>query len=729
MNSPEKRMQDVDYRQTILLVDDRPENIASLEALLDDGRRELLSATSGERALQLLLEHDVAVVLLDVQMPGMNGYEVARLMRSNRKTRHVPIIFITAIERDEAAAIRGYQAGAIDYITKPVNSVVLQSKVTIFLELDLARRRLQQAYLRLENTKAYYESMLNAAGEGVIGIDRSGVVKFVNPAALAMLASVPGEVVGQAFDQFSETQHGPDQPDPSGSDQHGMSNAEPESVFLRLGRGVSPSVEEAWFRRADGSRFLSSFCRSPLAGKIDGEVIVFQDITERRALEEELRQQTVTDFLTGLGNRNAFKAALHAALEHARRTGGSHVALMFIDLDHFKRINDNLGHEVGDRLLKAVAHRLREQVRAYDVVSRLGGDEFTIVLGDLEFPDDAATVARKILNALRQPFTLDDGLDVAIGASIGIATWPECGEDTEALMRTADVAMYQAKRDGRNLYAFYQPEMNTRGQGVLLLEQALRLAVENEAFCLHYQPQVDLKTGRMVGVEGLMRWSHAGQPIEPSVFVPILEDTGLMVRAGQWVFAAGCKQRMAWAQALPADCTISLNVSARQFADKFLVQAIHRILEQYQLPPSQLELELTESILMSNTDSTRSVLKALKGMGIRLSVDDFGTGYSSLAYLKQFPLDALKIDKQFIRHLTTSDKDAAIATSIIQLAHNLELEVVAEGVEDAEQVDALQQLGCDIAQGYYFGRPMPADAVPTFPVRQPEAMLRPRPVP
>ncbi len=718
MNSPEKRIQELDYRQTILLVDDRPENIASLEALLDDGRRELLSATSGERALQLLLEHDVAVVLLDVQMPVMNGYEVARLMRSNRKTRNVPIIFITAIERDEAAAIRGYQAGAIDYITKPVNSVVLQSKVTLFLELDLARRRLQQAYVRLENTKAYYESMLNAAGEGVIGVDRAGVVKFVNPAALAMLASVPGEVVGQEFDQFSQAQHGPDQLE--------VGIPEQDSIFLRLDRAVSPAVEEAWFRRADGSRFLSSFCRSPLAGRIDGEVIVFQDITERRALEEELRQQTVTDFLTGLGNRNAFKAALHAAIEHARRNGDSHVALMFIDLDHFKRINDNLGHEVGDRLLKAVAHRLREQVRAYDVVSRLGGDEFTIVLGDLEFPDDAATVARKILNALRQPFTLGEGLDVAVGASIGIATYPECGDDTEALMRTADVAMYQAKRDGRNLYAFYQPDMNSRGQGALMMEQALRVAVENEAFSLYYQPQVDLKTGCMVGVEGLMRWNHGGQPIEPAVFVPILEDTGLMVRAGQWVFAAGCRQRVAWGTMLPADCTVALNVSARQLADKFLVQAIHRILEQYQLPPPQLELELTESILMSNTDSTRSVLTALKGMGIRLSVDDFGTGYSSLAYLKQFPLDALKIDKQFIKNLTTSDKDAAIATSIIQLAHNLELEVVAEGVENAEQVDTLQQLGCDIAQGYFFGRPMPADAVPDFPIRQPETMIRPR---
>lgn len=713
MNSPEKRMADLDYRQTLLLVDDRPENIASLEALLDDGRRELLAATSGEQALQMLLEHEVALVLLDVQMPVMNGYEVARLMRSNRKTRGIPIIFITAIERDEAAAIRGYQAGAIDYITKPVNSVVLQSKVTLFLELDLTRRRLRQAYIRLENTKAYYESMLNAAGEGVIGIDSQGIVKFVNPAALAMLAATPSEVIGCDISQLRVTV--PAEPD----------DASHAWVFHQLSRAITPAVEEAWFRRADGSRFLSSFCRSPLAGRVEGEVIVFQDITERRALEEELRQQTVTDFLTGLGNRNAFKAALHAALEHARRAGG-HLALMFIDLDHFKRINDNLGHEIGDLLLKAVAYRLREQVRAYDVVARLGGDEFTIVLGDLEFTDDAATVARKILNALRQPFKVRDNLDVTVSASIGIATYPECGEDIESLMRTADVAMYQAKRDGRNLYAFYLPEMNLRGHGALMLEQALRQAVENESFTLHYQPQIDLKTGCMVGLECLMRWSHGDQPIEPSVFVPILEDTGLMIRAGQWVFATGCRQRLAWEGLLPEDCTIALNVSARQFADKFLVQAIHRILEQHRLPPSQLELELTESILMSNTECTRSVLKALKGMGIRLSVDDFGTGYSSLAYLKQFPLDALKIDKQFIKHLTTSDKDAAIATSIIQLAHNLGLKVVAEGVELAEQVDMLQQLGCDIAQGYYFSRPMPADAVPAFPVRQPADMIRPR---
>ncbi len=709
MNSPVRRPPELERRQTLLLVDDRPENLASLEALLDDGVRELLSATSGEQALQLLLSHEVSLVLLDVQMPGMNGYEVARLMRGNRKTRGIPIIFITAIERDEAAAIRGYQAGAIDYIMKPVNSVVLQSKVALFLELDLARRRLQQAYLRLENTKAYYESMLNAAGEGVIGVDEAGIVKFVNPAALVMLASRTDDVIGRRFSQFLL-------PTPVAD------GAEERSPWTELRR--TGASDEAHFLRADGSRFLASYCRSPLAGSVDGEVIVFQDITERRALEEELRQQTVTDFLTGLGNRNAFKAALHAAIEQARRSG-SHVALLFIDLDHFKRINDNLGHEIGDLLLRAVARRLKEQVRTYDIVARLGGDEFTIVLGDLAFPEDAAAVAKKILNALRQPFALREDIDVVVSASIGISTFPGCGEDIESLMRTADVAMYQAKRDGRNMHVDYLPEMNARGHGALLLEQGLRVAVEKEALALHYQPQFDLATGRLVGLEALLRWNHGGSDIPPSIFVPILEDTGLMVRAGQWVIAAGCTQRKAWSGMLPPDCTIALNLSARQFADKFLVQTIQRILEQTGLPPGQIELELTESMLMTNTECAASVLGVLKKMGLRLSVDDFGTGYSSLAYLKQFPLDALKIDRQFIRNLTTSDKDAAIATSIIQLAHNLGLEVVAEGVETDEQLVALDALGCDIVQGFYFSRPVPADAVGNLPLQLPMPLLRP----
>lgn len=702
MGSSVKNILDFDLCQTILLVDDRPDNLASLEAILENGRRQLLKAGSGEEALQLLLDQDVALVLLDVQMPLMNGYEVARLMRGNRKTRNIPIIFITAIARDEAAAVRGYQAGAIDYITKPVNSVVLQSKVALFLELDLSKRQLQHAFTRLEHTKAYYESMLNAAGEGVIGVDANGLVKFVNPAALSLLGSSAGKMIDHAFRYFPV-------------DRDGESGKPEGMLFMPTGSADGSSIEEALFERADGSRFLVSYCCSPLAGKISGVVVVFQDITSRRKMEEELRQQTVTDHLTGLTNRNGFKLALQGALERARRAK-DHVALMFIDLDHFKRINDNLGHDVGDFLLRSLATRLKEQVRSYDIVSRIGGDEFTVVLGGLVDVEDAAIVARKILNVLRQPFLLNDDMRVIVSASIGIASYPDCGDDIDTLMRAADVAMYQAKRDGRNLYAFYMPGMNARDRSALMLEQSLRLGVENEEFTLHYQPQIELATGRLVGLEGLLRWQNGELGnVEPSHFVPILEDTGLMVRVGQWVLSTGCKQRMEWRSVLPENCIIALNLSPRQFADKNLVSEIRVVLKENDLPPWQLELELTEGMLMMDTHYTQGVLHELKEMGVRLSIDDFGTGYSSLAYLKQFPLDVLKIDRQFIRNLTTSDKDAAITTSIIQLAHNLGLQVVAEGVEDAAQMAILKKLGCDIGQGYYFSRPMASEYVPAFP--------------
>ena len=705
MDSPVNNIFDFNYQQMILLVDDRFDNLASLEAILENGRRQLLKASSGEEALQILLDQDVSLVLLDVQMPIMNGYEVARLIRGNRRTRNIPIIFITAVARDEAAAIRGYQAGAIDYITKPVNAVVLQTKVALYLELDLSKRQLQQTFIRLEHTKAYFESMLNAAGEGVIGVDAGGLVKFINPAALSLLGTNLAKMIDHEFRTF---------PVNTEFDNDALAG----SLFLPTERNDGSSIEEALFQRSDGSRFLASYCCSPLAGKIGGVVVVFQDITSRREMEEELRQQTVTDHLTGLTNRNGFKIALQAALERARRAN-DHVVLMFIDLDHFKRINDNLGHDVGDFLLRAVAIRLKEQIRSYDVVSRIGGDEFTVVLGGLEAAEDAAMVARKILHALRHPFSLKDEMRVIVSASIGIASYPDCGDDIDTLMRSADVAMYQAKRDGRNLYAFYIPEMNARDRSAMMLEQSLRLGVENEDFKLYYQPQIDLATGQLVGLEGLLRWQNGEQGnVEPSLFVPILEDTGLMVRVGQWVLSTGCKQRKEWCEALPENCTLALNLSSRQFVDKNLVEVIRLVLEENNLPPWQLELELTESMLMADTNYTQSVLYRLKDMGIRLSIDDFGTGYSSLSYLKQFPLDSLKIDRQFIHNLTTSDKDAAITTSIIQLAHNLGLQVVAEGVEDVLQVAILKNLGCDIGQGYFFSRPIASDRIPAFPRQQ-----------
>ena len=571
------------YQQIVLLIDQSDQAASSLVCFLKTQQAQLLRADSGEQALEMLLEHDVALVLADITQPGMDGYDIARWVRDNSRTRDIPVILLSSGAWDQASIERAHAAGAIDYLSKPVSESVLSSKVAVLLELDRNRRRLRQAISHIDS------------------------------------------------------------------------------------------------------------------------------------LKDQLQRQAVTDHLTGLNNRSGFKAAFRMAMERARRARKS-VALMFIDLDHFKRINDTLGHGVGDFLLTAVAQRLRECVRSYDIVSRIGGDEFSVVLDALDDAAGAAHIAGNILTALRMPFRLEDGMQVTISASIGIASYPECSDDIDLLMQAAGVAMYQAKSDGRNLYHFYMPEMNAKARHRLMLEQALRVAVEDDEFFLHYQPQVDIASGRVVGFEALLRWDHQGiGRVAPSTFVPMLEETGLIIPMGQWVFSTGCRQRHAWGGMLPEQCSLSVNLSPRQFADKNLVPQIRRVLEMNQLPAYQLEIELTESMLMSNTEHTRGLLRSLKDLGLKLSVDDFGTGYSSLAYLKQFALDALKIDKQFIDHLTTSRKDEAIARSIIQLGHNLGMQVIAEGVETADQVEVLQQLGCDVVQGFYFGRPVPAGEVTRLP--------------
>lgn len=692
-----------DYQQIVLLIDSQAEPRASLDRFLDPGQVRLLQADSGEEAQEMLLEYDIALVLANTGQPGMDGFETTQWIRENSRTRHIPVILLSSGVWDHASIGRAYQAGAIDYLGKPVAENVLASKVEVLLELDRNRRRLRQAISHIDSTKAYYESMLNATGEGVIGMDREGSIRFANPAARAMLQVSPAQLVETDFRLFY--------PFPEGS----VPQWEDTPFFHSLRQGKESRIEEATFMRRDGARFPVSVCVSPLAGQAEGLVIVFQDISERKALEEQLRRQAVTDPLTGLNNRSGFKAAFHLALERAHRVKKS-VALMFIDLDHFKRINDTLGHGVGDFLLTAVAQRLRECVRSYDIVSRTGGDEFAVVLDELDNAAAAAHIAGKILTALRMPFRLEDGMQVTISASIGIASYPECSDDVDMLMQAAGVAMYQAKSDGRNLYHFYMPEMNAKARHRLMLEQALRVAVEDDDFFLHYQPQVDISSGKVVGFEALLRWHHDRiGSIAPSTFVPMLEETGLIIPMGQWVFSTGCRQRHAWDGMLPEQCSLSVNLSPRQFTDKNLVPQIRRVLEANELPPYQLEIELTESMLMLNTDHTRSLLRSLKKIGLKLSVDDFGTGYSSLAYLKQFELDALKIDKQFIDQLTTSRKDEAIARSIIQLGHNLGMQVIAEGVETADQVEVLQHLGCDVVQGFYFGRPVPASEVGRMP--------------
>jgi len=451
---------------------------------------------------------------------------------------------------------------------------------------------------------------------------------------------------------------------------------------------------KATFTRADGS----------VAGLI-GTII---DITERKQAEARVLHLAHYDELTGLPNRSMFHQRVGHALVQARRSG-KELAILFIDLDHFKKINDTLGHEAGDRALKLIAERLRGCLRESDTVGRLGGDEFVVLIEELPRSESVAEVATKILAAVARPFPLDAG-EYQFTASIGISTYPGDSEDMQGLMKNADISMYRAKEQGRNNYQFYSVQMNVHTLERLALESDLRHALERDEFRLHFQPKVDIRSGRVTGAEALLRWQRPARAlIPPAQFIPLAEESGLIVPIGEWVLKTACLHSEAWLdQGLPR-LTVAVNLSARQFAHESLLEDVARTLRDTRLDPAYLEFEITESMVMRDPEHAVKLLGGLKAMGIRLSIDDFGTGYSSLNYLKRFPLDSVKIDRAFIQDLPGNADDAAITRAIIAMAHSLRLKVIAEGVETEEQLGFLRELGCDEMQGYLFSGPLPGD--------------------
>lgn len=433
---------------------------------------------------------------------------------------------------------------------------------------------------------------------------------------------------------------------------------------------------------------------------------VVEDISRRKHVEEQLLHLANHDALTGLPNRSLLLDRLSQALVFAERSGGQ-VAVMLIDLDRFKNINDSLGHEAGDKIIVEVARRLGASLRTGDTVARLGGDEFVVVMPDVAREDGVVVVAQQILEALSRPMTIQ-GHEFYPTASIGISLFPKDGADNQALLKNADTAMYRAKDAGRNNFQFYAHEMNSRALDRLKLESGMRRALEREEFCLHYQPQMDIASGRIVGVEALMRWQPPGQPmVFPGDFIPIAEETGLIVPMGEWVLREACRRRKAWDEAgMDGQFKMAVNLSARQFRQRDIVGMVSAVLRETGCRPEWLELEITESVVMENPETAAETLHKLSDMGVHLSIDDFGTGYSSLSYLKRFPIDSLKIDRSFVRDITTDADDAAIAKAVIALAHSLKLTVIAEGVETDAQLDFLRKQRCDQMQGYYLSRPL-----------------------
>jgi diguanylate cyclase (GGDEF)-like protein/PAS domain S-box-containing protein len=481
----------------------------------------------------------------------------------------------------------------------------------------------------------------------------------------------------------------------------------------RLLRGeIASYTREKRLARKDGSYMWVILTVSSLPdgeGRPEYIMATYQDISERKRSEERLVQLAHYDALTGLPNRVLFHDLLKQTLRQARRGDGV-TGVLFIDLDRFKMVNDTLGHALGDELLRQTAARLTHCVRSGDTVGRLGGDEFAVILSDLAAPQDAGLVAQKILDALASSFLLD-GNEVFVSASIGITLYPSDGGDVGALIRNADAAMFSAKEHGRNTYRFFTAEMNQRMQEKMRVENGLRRALERNEFVLHYQPKVDLASGEVCGIEALLRWQRNGNGlVAPDCFVPALEETGLIVPVGEWVLREVLTQIAAWQRAGLKALPVAVNISARQLQHADFEAMLRRLLDETGVDPRWLDLEITESLLMANPDEARTVFVNLCRLGVRLSVDDFGTGYSSLARLKRLPLHALKIDRSFVRDIATDTDDAAITRSVVLLAHSLNLKVVAEGVEDEEQLAFLRANGCDEAQGYLFSRPLPAGA-------------------
>ncbi len=467
---------------------------------------------------------------------------------------------------------------------------------------------------------------------------------------------------------------------------------------------------EIWNRKKSGEIYPEWLSISTLRNgrnEITRHVAIFTDITKRKEVEQRIHFLAYYDTLTNLPNRVLFGDRLFQALASARRNGGK-VALLFLDLDRFKSINDSLGHVAGDIMLQSVARRLKQCIRETDSICRQGGDEFMVVLPGIEKRDDVIGIAKKIISAMSEPHAID-GRNLVVSFSIGISIFPDDAGNPDALIQHADAAMYHAKEHGRNNFQFFTPDMNAEALELLSLEADLRRAMKEGRLQVHYQPQADNKTGKIIGIEALARWNHPERgDVPPSKFIPIAEESGLISQLGHWVLKTACAQNKKWQDEGLVRIPVAVNLSAMQFHQKDLVEMVAKVLKETGLEAKYLELELTEGIVMSNAESTIATLNSLKKMGVMLSIDDFGTGYSSLSYLKRFPIDKLKVDRSFIRDISTNKDDATIATTIISMGHNLGVKVIAEGVETQEQLAFLKENRCDETQGYYVSRPLSA---------------------
>jgi diguanylate cyclase (GGDEF)-like protein/PAS domain S-box-containing protein len=678
-------------RGTVLVADDDPVMRLLMLEMLSQVGLDAIEAADGNAAVASFQHNAPDLVLLDVDMPQMDGFAVCRAIRAVETRTTVPIIMVTGGD-DIEAVTQAYEVGATDFVSKPINWPILGHRVLYVLRASdaIVRLRIADAQNRAV-LAAIPDTFFRLSADGYYldyeqGHDPGAAFSEENCVGRHVRDVLPRQIAERLLDQLKSV----------------------------LSTQSIRSVDYELTRRGEVHHFEARLVSTAAGGEVLGLV---RDISERKRTEEQIRRLAYCDSLTGIPNRQAFLETLERELERSAREQRK-FAILFMDLDSFKRINDTLGHNVGDQLLRIVSERLHETIRPGDHVAqlqsslaRLGGDEFTILIPDLDRAEDALNVAHRVKDAMRRPFMLE-GHEIFVTVSIGISLYPEDGEDCNSLLKYADTAMYHAKNCGKNNAKLYSSSLTMQIMSHVKLEVGLRKALQNDELYLLYQPQVDVPSAQIVGVEALVRWRHPEHGIiPPNDFIPLAEETGLIVPIGEWVLRTACLQARAWQQQCARSIRMAVNLSARQFKDENLAQIVLAVLHDTGLDPRLLELELTEGTLMDDALATLATLEQLRGIGVFLSIDDFGTGYSSMNYLKRFDVRALKIDKTFISGLPQDSENAAITRAIIAMAHGLKMIVVAEGVETNEQLSLLRNFGCDMAQGYYLGRPSPQESI------------------
>lgn len=673
----------------ILLVDDQASCLFLLRELLQD-LATLYFATDGIHALELARKHLPELIVLDIDMPGMDGFAVCRALKADPATRDIAIVFITS-HIDTEHEISSLSEGGIDFLRKPLHAATCRIRIKNLLNLSHYSRQ-------MEAEKEWLRVTLDSIGDAVIATDLDGKISFMNPIAERMTGWLAKDALHRPIEEVMQLR-----------DAHTLEPRwNPIYFALKEQRVVAMALNCQLVSRT-GQLFQVEDSAAPIIdhkGQCLGSIVVFHDVSESMALALKMSHLANHDPLTNLPNRVLLYDRIEQAIKRAEQLHHKS-ALLLIDLDHFKYVNDSIGHNFGDLLIKQASERLSSICCAGTTLARLGGDEFVLVLPELWSFEEVGLFTSQVHSQFQQPFVLEDK-KYQMAVSIGVSIYPDDAQTIEMFMRHADVAMFKAKSEGRNRTSFFSDELEQQIIHRHQLELLLRDNLANQQLQVYYQPKLCLQTGKLLGAEALARMqNNQGQWISPIEFIPLAEETGLIAELGQQVLRQACEECLSW-QHPGYLVPVSVNIAAAQFADPLLVKQISSLMAELQMPAHLLELEVTESALMLDVSKTQSMLSQLKAAGICISIDDFGTGYSSLSYLKKFQVDVLKIDKSFVHEMLTDRGDMEIVKAVISLAQSMNLQLIAEGIELEAQKDKLLELGCQMGQGYFFSKPLSA---------------------